>query len=160
LRAGRPWRDRLESLDPGASVSDTKPTPRCSSSWSVASRSVTEWPQRSNCHTSTTISRRRAASSSFCEFSLGRPGADLTDVRGDGPVAPSGIFAHGATLHGQRLLIVCGNAGIRTARNIFDCVRAWPKTLSHFAFGKACLAAISEYHPSMAAVDHFQPMQR
>ena len=53
-----------------ASVSDTKPTPRCSSSWSVASRSVTDRPQRSSRHTSTTsISRRRAASSSFSRSS-------------------------------------------------------------------------------------------
>ena len=35
-----------------ASVSGTKPTPRCSSSWSVASRSVTERPQRSSRQTS------------------------------------------------------------------------------------------------------------
>jgi hypothetical protein len=53
-----------------ASVSDTKPTPRCSSSCSVASRSVTDRPQRSRRHTSTTsISRRRAASSSFSRAS-------------------------------------------------------------------------------------------
>jgi hypothetical protein len=48
-----------------ASVSDTKPTPRCCSSCRVTSRSVTERPQRSRRQTSTTsISRRRAASSS------------------------------------------------------------------------------------------------
>src|SRR5271166_2278374 len=48
-----------------ASVSDTKPTPRGSSSCRVASRSVTDLPQRSSRHTTTTsISLRRAASSS------------------------------------------------------------------------------------------------
>jgi hypothetical protein len=53
-----------------ASVSDTKPTPRCSSSWRVASRSVTDRPQRSRRQTSTTsIPRRRAASSSFSRAS-------------------------------------------------------------------------------------------
>jgi hypothetical protein len=47
-----------------ASVNETKPTPRCSSSWSVASRSATDRPQRSSRQTNTTsISRRRAASS-------------------------------------------------------------------------------------------------
>ena len=52
-----------------ASVSDTKPTPRCSSSWSVASRSVTDRPQRSSRQTSTTsISRRRAAPAVFHEL--------------------------------------------------------------------------------------------
>src|ERR1700691_5885928 len=49
-----------------ASVRETNPTPRWSSSWRVASRSVTDLPQRSSRHTNTTsISRRRAASSSF-----------------------------------------------------------------------------------------------
>jgi len=49
-----------------APVSDTKPTPRCSSSSIVASRSVTDLPQRSSRRTRTTsISRRRAASGSF-----------------------------------------------------------------------------------------------
>jgi hypothetical protein len=53
-----------------ASVSETNPTPRCSSSCSVLSRSVTERPQRSKRHTSTvSISRRRAASSSFSRAS-------------------------------------------------------------------------------------------
>src|ERR1039457_2518656 len=38
-----------------------------------------------------------------------------------------------------------------------DSFRAWPKTLPDFAFGKARLAAISECHPSMAAIDPFRP---
>src|SRR5882724_2031920 len=45
----------------------------------------------------------------------------------------------------------------RQARNIFVGLRARPKTLSDFAFGKARLAAISECHLSMAAVDPFRP---
>jgi hypothetical protein len=45
----------------------------------------------------------------------------------------------------------------RAPRNIFDGFRRWPKTLPDFAFGKACLAAISECHPTMAAVDPFRP---
>ena len=36
----------------------------------------------------------------------------------------------------------------RPARNIFAGFRAWPKTLSDFAFGEARLVAISECHLS------------
>src|ERR1035438_3509198 len=50
-----------------ASFRETKSTPRWSSSWSVASKSATDRPQRSNRHPSTTsISRRRAAKSMWC----------------------------------------------------------------------------------------------
>ena len=53
-----------------ASVNDTNPTPRWLSSWSVATRSATDRPQRSRRHTSTTsISRRRAASNTFSRSS-------------------------------------------------------------------------------------------
>ena len=104
-----------------ASVSDTKPTPRCSSSWSVASRSVTDRPQRSSRHTSTTsISRRRAASSSFSRASrLRRTGAHLADLQGDRPAAPGGILPHGAALHRKCLLIVRGNAGVQAGAEHF-----------------------------------------
>jgi hypothetical protein len=61
-----------------ASVSETNPTTRCSSSWSVASRSVTDRPQRSSRHTSTrSSSRRRAASSIFSRASR-RAAPELT----------------------------------------------------------------------------------
>jgi hypothetical protein len=49
-----------------ASVNETNPTPRCSSSWSVASRSVTDRPQRSSLQTSTTSMSRRWAASRSC----------------------------------------------------------------------------------------------
>ena len=52
-------------------------------------------------------------------FSLGRTGADLTDLHGNGPAAPGGILPHGATLHRQRLLIVSGNAGIQASAEHF-----------------------------------------
>jgi hypothetical protein len=41
----------------------------------------------------------------------------------------------------------------RPARNIFAGFRAWPQTLPDSAFGQARLAAISERHPTLAAVD-------
>src|SRR5260370_38333981 len=43
------------------------------------------------------------------------------------------------------------------ARNLFAGFCAWPKTLCDFAFSEARLAAISERHPTMAAVDPFRP---
>ncbi len=45
----------------------------------------------------------------------------------------------------------------RPARNIFPGLRTWPKTSSGFAFREARLAAISECHLTMAAVDLFRP---
>jgi len=40
-------------------------------------------------------------------------------LHGDGPTASGGIFAHGAVLHGQRLLILRGDAGIETGTDGF-----------------------------------------
>jgi hypothetical protein len=95
---------------PGPLASVTKPTPRCSSSCSVAHGSVTERPQRSSRHTSTKwISRRRAVSSgrflasSFCRF-----GVHLAHLHGNHPAAPDGIFPQGAVLNRQSLLVLCG----------------------------------------------------
>ena len=111
-----------------ASVSETKPTPRCCSSWSVETRSATDRPQRSKRHTSTTsISRRRAAAISVvAQLALRRAGADLFDLRDDGPAALGGVFAHGADLQRQCLLIVRGNAGVKAdpkgvAKNLPGC---------------------------------------
>ena len=55
----------------------------------------------------------------LASFSLGRTGTDLTDLHGDRPAAPGGILPHGATLHGQRLLIVGGNAGVQAGAEHF-----------------------------------------
>ena len=44
----------------------------------------------------------------------------------------------------------------RPARNIFDRLRAWPKTCADFAFGEARFMGISECHPIMATVDRFR----
>jgi len=58
-----------------------------------------------------------AASSSdqsFALLALGRAGADLFDLRDDGPVSFGRVFAHGADLQRQRLLIMGGNAGIQS----------------------------------------------
>ena len=50
---------------------------------------------------------------------LGCTGADFLHLQGDGPTTPRGIFAHGAILHGQRLLILSGDAGIEAGANHF-----------------------------------------
>jgi hypothetical protein len=55
----------------------------------------------------------------LASFSLGRTGTDLTDVHGNGPAPPGSILPHGATLHGQRLLIVRGNAGVEAGTEHF-----------------------------------------
>jgi hypothetical protein len=55
----------------------------------------------------------------LASFSLGRTGADLTDVYGNGPAPPGSILPHGATLHGQRLLIVGGHAGVQPGTKHF-----------------------------------------
>jgi hypothetical protein len=43
---------------------------------------------------------------------LCRAGADLFDLRDDGPTALGCVFAHGTDLQRQRLLIVGGDAGV------------------------------------------------
>ena len=97
-----------------ASVSETKPTPRGSSSCSVANRSATDRPQRSNRHTSTTsISRRRAASSNFsrsCRCDATAP--DLFHLQGESPTPPDDVFPQGADLQGDGLLVVRRDAGV------------------------------------------------
>src|SRR5664280_1133030 len=45
--------------------------------------------------------------------------ADFFHLHGDGPAAPGSIFAHGAVLHGQRLLILSGDPSIEAGANHF-----------------------------------------
>src|SRR5262249_38393966 len=97
-----------------ASVKETKPTPRCSSSWSVAIRSVTDRPQRSNRQTRTTSMSRRTGGfhQPLTPFPLHRSRVHLTDVQGDRPTTPGRVLPHRPVLHDQRLLIVGRNTGI------------------------------------------------
>jgi hypothetical protein len=44
---------------------------------------------------------------------LRRAGADLFDLRDEGPTALGCVFAHGADLQGKCLLIVGGNASVK-----------------------------------------------
>src|SRR5271165_4544766 len=46
-------------------------------------------------------------------------GADLFHLNGDGPATPDSILAHSPVLHGQRLLILSGDAGIEAGTNHF-----------------------------------------
>ena len=72
----------------------------------------------------------------LASFSLGRAGADLTDLHGDGPAAPGGILAHGADLHRQRLLIVRGNAGVEADAEHFRRFPCLAKNLIGFCLWK------------------------
>jgi hypothetical protein len=45
--------------------------------------------------------------------------ANFFHLHGDGPAAPGSIFAHGAVLQGQRLLILCRDPGIEAGANYF-----------------------------------------
>src|SRR5579883_2637340 len=60
-------------------------------------------------------------------------------------------IAHDTTMHRRPV-----RQKERFTRRLRD-FRAWPKTLPDFAFGKACLAAISGCHSSLAGVDPFWP---
>ena len=53
------------------------------------------------------------------QLALDRTGSDFLHLHGDGPATPGGIFAHSAVLHGQRLLILSGDAGIEAGANHF-----------------------------------------
>ena len=91
-------------------------------------------------------------------FSLGRTGADLTDVARQWS-SPAGrhtpAWRDSAWTASADRWWKRGRTGRRGTFSPASV--AWPKTLSDFAFGKARLAAISECHPSMAAVDPFRP---
>jgi len=104
-----------------ASVSDTKPTPRCSSSCSVASRSVTERPQRSRRPHQHYIDLSAAGGLEqfLTSFALGPSGANLTDLHADRPAASGGILPHGAALHRKCLLVIGGNAGVQAGSEHF-----------------------------------------
>src|SRR5258708_14393731 len=49
----------------------------------------------------------------LAQFALPRAGPDLFDLRDDGPAALERVFAHGADLQRQRLLVKRRNAGIK-----------------------------------------------
>ena len=145
-----------------ASVRETKPTPRWSSSWSVASRSVTDRPHRSSRHTSTTsISRRRAASRSFSRASR-RVAPEFTSRTCKATVQPRRT----AYSRIARFCIasVCWSLvetrAYRPARNIFAGLRAWPKTSSDFALLDRRLAGIAQVSSAMAEQDPFRPYSR
>ena len=81
----------------------------------------------------------RSSEQLFAQFALRRAGADLFDLHDDGPASLGGVFAHGADLQRQRLLIVRGNAGIKADPEH----RGWPKTLLELCFAEACFVGIS-----------------
>src|ERR1035441_3270093 len=84
-------------------------------------------------------------------------GADFLYLHGDGPATPGGILAHGATLHGQRLLIQSGDSGIQAARIVLAAFCPWPKTFPDFLMPDPCFTGISDSSPRMAAEYPFRP---
>jgi hypothetical protein len=54
-----------------------------------------------------------------------------------------GIFAHGAALHGQRLLILRGDASIEAGADCFAVFFPWPKTFPDFLMSDPCFMGIS-----------------
>src|SRR5215813_10847912 len=56
---------------------------------------------------------------SLPRFALRRTRANLADVDGDYPATAGSILPHGAALHGQRLLISSGYAGIKAGPKHF-----------------------------------------
>jgi hypothetical protein len=70
------------------------------------------------------------------------------------------IFAHGACLQRQSFLIVRGHPRIQPDAKHFRRFPSLAKNVVGSCLGKARLAAISECHPSMAAVDCFRPCDR
>jgi hypothetical protein len=63
---------------------------------------------------------------------LGRTGADFFYLLGDYPAAVSGILAHGPALHGERLLILGGDASIEAGADRFGGLWTLAKNLSGF----------------------------
>jgi len=89
------------------SVNETNPTPRCSSSWSVAYRSVTDRPQRSRRQTSTRSHLPALSGVQYLLAGFGsrRPGVHLADLQGDPPATPCCILTHGSQLHRKKYLV-------------------------------------------------------
>src|SRR6185437_11174551 len=119
-----------------ASVSETKPTPRCSSSCRVASRSVTERPQRSSRHTRTTVdfTTARGFDELFTSLSLDSAGTDITDLQGDRPAASCNVLPQRTYLHRERLLIVRRNARVQTGAQHFRRSSWLAENVSGFRF--------------------------
>lgn len=65
-----------------------------------------------------------------------RTGTDLTNLHGDRPAAPGSILPHGATLHGQCLLIVRGNAGVQASAKHFRRLPCLAKNVVGFCLRK------------------------
>src|SRR5277367_1790892 len=53
------------------------------------------------------------------QLALDRTGSYFLDLQSDRPATPDGILAHGAILHGKRLLIHSGDSGIQAGADYF-----------------------------------------
>lgn len=110
-----------------------------------AKRSVTDRPQPSGRHTSTTsISRRPAAGclqQFLTSFSLCRAGANLANLHGDYPATAVAYSRMARFCIGRVCWLLVDTRAYRPARNIFGCLRDWQKTSVDFAFWEARLGA-------------------
>jgi hypothetical protein len=142
-----------------ASVSDTKATPSSASSFQVTTRSMSDRPQRSSRHTSTTsISRRRAESRIFWRSAaFGRTGTNLFDLHRDRPTALCRILPHGAHLQRQSLLIVRGHPCVQPGAKHFRRFLALAKNLFDLAVSEARLAVTSRGPMRRALSYPFRP---
>ena len=85
----------------------------------------------------------------FATLPLCCTGADLFHLHGNGPATPGGIFAHGAALHGQGLLVVGGDAGIKAgAGRSFRSFTGVAKNPSRFGL---CETVLRSYHDAPRA---------
>src|SRR5579864_2573995 len=136
-----------------------EPDAESSSSCSVASRSVTDRPQRSKRHTNTTsISRRRAASSSFSRISRWEA-PDPTSFTCNATVQPRrAVYSRRARFcRGRVCWSWVDTRAYKPARTILAGFRAWPKTLCDFALPEVRLAAMARGPIRQAGTYSFRP---
>src|SRR5664280_3420497 len=92
-------------------------------------------------------------------FSLSRTRADLTDVHRNGPAPSGSILPNGATLHGQRLLIVCGNAGVQAGAEHFRWFPCLAKNVTGFCLRKGSFGGHFRVSPRHGRRRSFSAMQ-
>ena len=95
-------------------ASDTKPTPSSLSSYTEPMRPATIAPSDSRRQTQDDVelAPARRAEQLFSFWAQIGAGADIAHLHSDAPAAPLSVVAHGCELHGERLLVMGGDAGV------------------------------------------------
>ena|GEM_PF-6768122 len=136
-----------------ASVNDTNPTRRCSSSRSVASRSVTylppsiQPPHQYHIDFPATCSLHQF----FPHLPPRHTRTDLSYLHRSGPSYAGWLLAHAPVLHWQRLVILRGNAGMQAGTNCFGAHLPLPKTFPDFLMPDPRFTGISRSSPLLAS---------